>query len=297
MWLGPLSTPIDAGAAGKTVDERTQLHRRPDRAARAADRFGDGACARRFLAARLRQRDVPALVDEPAAELDPVRVGPELVGPRRAVDEDDGALALGRRTGARAQAERRRRVDARAERRGDELARAVERVAVLPDPDRVRREQARRPLVAGAVGAVREAVARPARERRDQRRLRQALQLEDSVVAVAAQPRTNARSSARVVDAPPALPRPAAQRALDHLGDAVDASDERCERRLDDPVDPRVGMRGTDVCDDRQGVDDVAERRQLDDQDAHRPAAAAPSAPRTRAPRLNAMPPALRRPA
>ena len=62
--------------------------------------------------------------------------------------------------GARAQAERRRRVGARAERGSDQLARAVERVAVLLDPDRMRHEPARRPLVAAAVGPVRQSLAR-----------------------------------------------------------------------------------------------------------------------------------------
>jgi hypothetical protein len=134
------------------------------------------------------------------------------------------------------------------------------------------------------------------RERRDQRGLGQPLQLEDGVVALAPEaPNEGARLGARL-RAPPALARPAAQRALDHLGDAVDAGDERRERRLDDPVDPRPRMRRADVGHDGQGVDDVAERRQLDDQDPHEDAHA-PRARDARMRRLNALPPALRRPA
>ena len=68
-----------------------------------ADRRGDDASrALPSSALGLRQRDAPALVDEAAAELDPARLGPELVGARRAVDEDDGARAVRRGADARA---------------------------------------------------------------------------------------------------------------------------------------------------------------------------------------------------
>ena len=68
-----------------------------------------------------------------------------------------------------------------------QLARAVERMAVRLDPDRLRHQPARRPLVARALGAIGEAEARPARQQAHQRRLGQPLQVEHRVVALAAQ--------------------------------------------------------------------------------------------------------------
>ena len=86
---GDVARPaVDADRAvgrREAIDERAELERRPDGAV-AADRRGDRARALAFLAARLRQRDRPAFVGEAPAELDPVRLGPELVGARRAVD-------------------------------------------------------------------------------------------------------------------------------------------------------------------------------------------------------------------
>ena len=53
-----------------------------------------------LLGARLRQCDRPAFGGQAPADLDPARLGPELVGARGAVDQDHGARAAARRRGA-----------------------------------------------------------------------------------------------------------------------------------------------------------------------------------------------------
>ena len=119
----------------------------------------------------------------------------------------------------------------------DELARAIERMAVRLDADRVRHQPARRPLVARTLGAIGQAVARPVRQPRDDRRLGQALQVDDRVVALAAQPAQECARLGRAAGAQPARFRPAPQRQLDHLADPRHPPQQRRERRLDDPVD------------------------------------------------------------
>ena len=259
----------DDGASGReAVDEGADVHRRPHRGRR-PERIGDAHRALGLGTARARQRDRPAVGDQAPAERDPARLGPELVVARRAVDEDDRARAgrvMRLRTG---KAERRRPSRRRAERTRDELAPPIERVAVRLDPDRMRGEPARRPFVARAFGAVGEREGRAARQTRDQRGLRQTLKIDDSVVRLAPQARDERLRLGADGCLPPAGPRPAAQVALDHLVDAVDPAQQGRERRLDHPVDVRIGTRRADVGDHGQRVDDVAERRQLDDQDAH----------------------------
>ena len=161
MWLGPLSTPIAPPVAARRSTNAPSVERRPDRRV-AADRRGDRARALAFVASGLRQGDRPALVGEAAAELDPARLRPELVGAR-------ACRGSGRRCAAARRARRRARLRGRTtaanrarvpSARGDQLARAVERVAVRLDPDRLRDQPARRRLVARAVGAVGQAVAR-----------------------------------------------------------------------------------------------------------------------------------------
>ena len=54
-----------------------------------------------------------------------------------------------------------------------------------------------------------------------------------------------------------------------HLGHAGMEAREGRERLLDQPVDLGVGPRRLEVGERREGVDDVAERGELYDQDAH----------------------------
>ena len=164
---GPLSTPIAPWHAGEPVDERAELHRRPDRRCAAADRRGDRFARAPSAPPACGSATRPACVDEAAAELDPVRFGPELVVARRAVDEDHVARAARAAPARSAQAERRRRVDARsrAPRATSSRARSS---AWLCGSTRIAcvDQQARRPLVARAVGAVGQADSSPAARQR-----------------------------------------------------------------------------------------------------------------------------------
>jgi hypothetical protein len=68
---------------------------------------------------------------------------------------------------------------------------------------------------------------------------------------------------------PPGAPPPL-HRAGDDVIDALDAAQQRRERRFDDPLDVRLGKRVPDVVHDRRRLHDLGERRrELDDQDAH----------------------------
>ena len=140
------------------------------------------------------------------------------------------------------------------------------------DGDRTVDQPARRQLVARTLGAVREAVGRTGRraprELRDQRRFREPLQIENRVVAVRLQLRFECPPLGAHAGLPPCC-APAPQRALDDRLDAFDPPQQRCESGLDDPVDHRTGECAADVVHHRHRVHDIAERRELDDQDAH----------------------------
>ena len=90
MWLGPLSTPIAPPVAARRSMNAPRSSAGQTSLA-LADAGGDAPGARLLLGARLRQGDPPSRRRPGAAELDPARLGPELVGARGAVDEDDGA--------------------------------------------------------------------------------------------------------------------------------------------------------------------------------------------------------------
>jgi hypothetical protein len=128
----------------------------------------------------------------------------------------------------------------------------------------------RRRLVARALGAVGEPVAAAARETGDDGRLGEPLQVEDGVVVLAAKP-SHERPDLAPRGRAPGRPAPPPQGQLDDLGDAGNAADDRRERGFGHPVDARVGVQAPDVGDDGQRVHDVAQRRELDDEDARRP--------------------------
>jgi hypothetical protein len=255
----------DAVRGAHAVGQRIEAHRRPHLGGgRQRGRDAPGALVLR--ATGLRQRDAPALSHHAPPQLDPVRLGPELVVARGAVDEHHGAL--GRVQRVRAQAEHGRPLHGVAEHAGGEHARAVQRMDARLDFDRVVHEPAGRPFVARAFGLVGQAVARPARQARDERRLGEALEVDDRVVALAADGVAKEPPLLAHGTRPPAR-APAPQRALDAAVDALHAPHEGREPRLDDPVDERVGMGGADVVHDRHRVHHVTQGGQLDDQDPH----------------------------
>ena len=199
--------------------------RRPDRCCRRRSPRRSLRARLPSLAARLRQRDAPAFVGEATAELDPARLGPELVVARRAVDEHHRARPR-RAPATRARAspndggESMRVPSARR----DQLARAVERVAVRLDPDRLRRP--------ASAPAPRGSRRRCGWRGRSSRRAPGARSAPTWSGPAGRRSRRSARaagaarrraSRARVRARPPAALRPAAQRAVDDLGDAVDA--------------------------------------------------------------------------
>ena len=251
------------------VDQCVQVHRRPDLGVRAQGLL-QALRARLLHRAGLRQRDAPALRDDSPPELGPRGFGPELVAARAAVHEHHRRCTrTPRRCGA--QAELRWSLDTVAERARRQLARAVERVDVGFDADRVVHQPACGCLEARTVGAVRQTVAHPlagaVRYPRDERRLGQALQVEHRVVALRAQPLAKRPPLGAHGVLPPGL-APAPQRAFDDLVDAVHTPQQRREARLDDPVDQRVWMGGKNVVQHRHRMHHVAQRRELDDQDA-----------------------------
>jgi len=224
----------------------------------------------------MRQCDARALRDQAAPDLDPRRLGPQLVVARGAVHEHD-SLRRDCRRGLivhrmRLQAELRRPLQRVAQRTRRELARTVQRMHARRDADRMVDQPARRRLVAGAFGAVGETIACPARreprDAPDQRRLGQPLQVEHRVVTFVAQPVAKRAPLGTHAGAPPAS-GPAPQRALDRAIDAGDAPHQRCEPRLDDPVDRGLRQRRADVVDNRHRMHHIAQRRELDDQDTH----------------------------
>jgi hypothetical protein len=205
----------------------------------------------------------------PLSERNPVGFGPELVLARGAVDAEQDRRRPGCRRRLAAQAEIRRAADAIPERSRRELARAIERVDVRLDAQGVVDQPACRPLVARALGPVGEPVAHATREPRDQRRLGEPLQVEDRVVVVPAQADPEGAQLAARRRGPPAA-GPAPQRTLDDGIETLHPAQQRGKAGLDHPVDRRLRMGRADVVHHRHRVDDVAERRQLDDQDAHR---------------------------
>ena len=256
------------------VDERVQAHRRPDlgrgrrapaacRCARASSSApargnatrqpGGDRRAGRARSSRLRAR---------ACRRASCRARTPASAPRRSSRR---ARAQGRTTA------RRPRV---AERARGQLARAVERVDVRLDADRVVDQPARRPFVARALGAVRQAVAGPSRAgarpaptwsgpagRARRRSARGAAGRESRATRRASRASTRPWSSAA---ARTRSPRRRRRRAA-----AAARSPARRPSRS-----ARSGCAARMSCDDRHRMHDVAERRQLDDQDAHERATA-----------------------
>ena len=187
MWLRPLSTPIAPPVAARRSMKRAEIHRRPDLGRR---RPAPRRCARPAPAPRRRRAAARSASRRRrgGGRARPSRLRPELVGARGAVDEGDGVRGGRRGHGGGGEAESRRAAGDGAESARHQLARAVQRMDVRLDPDRPGHQPARRPLVAGALGAIGEAVARAARQQAHQRRLGQPLQVDHRVVALAAQP-------------------------------------------------------------------------------------------------------------
>jgi hypothetical protein len=206
------------------------------------------------------------------------------------VDEED-AIGVGLAAAGGHKAEQRRRVRGDMQRACDQFARAIERMAFRLDADRIRHQPASRPFVARAFGAIGQTIARPARQTCNDGGLGEPLQIDHRIVGFAAQSAHESAQLGRRAMAEPAGSGPAPQGQLDHVGDAAHPSHQRRERRLDDPVDHCFGMGGTNVGDDGQRMHDVAERRELDDQDAHAAKTVGASAPDA----LNAPPSRLAR--
>ena len=117
--------------------------------------------------------------------------------------------------------------------------------------------------LADARGVV--AVADPACAPGDQRRAHQALGIDDRIVMVRAQRLAEAADLGPSLGAVQAgAPAPRSDR--DHRVDAGMQARERRIGLLDDPGEPRVGKMPPGIGDRRHVMDDVAERRGLDEQ-------------------------------
>ena len=214
---------LHAAPGGRSTAPRSSAGQTSAAARRCAR--GDALGARLLGGAGVRQRDAPAVVDAARRpSVDPVRLGPQLVVARGAVDEGDvgvaSAAAARRARAGRSAAARRARSRARAPR-----ARASGRAHGCAARPGSRGRPASAPAIRGSTPSVRlrEAVARRrAPSARDQRRLGQALQVEHRVVALAAQaPRRTRDISARTSPRPPAPGASAAAGTRSTLVDAV----------------------------------------------------------------------------
>ena len=251
------------------VDQRVQRHLGPD-AAIGADGLFYCDRSQRLDGTRARQRHAPAGRDQPPSELDPIVDGPELVLARGTVHEHRSrrrvAVDRGRR-GARVQP-----VDQRPGRQIEgarsQQARAVDGMAVRRHADGMVHQKSRRPLVARALGLVGQAVARAVGQPRDQRRLGQALEIDDHVIAFALQALAELLPFRPRLGPPPTV-APPPQGALDHRVDTAHAAQERGEAGLHHPVDARLRVAPADVGHHRHGMHHIAERRELDDEHAH----------------------------
>ncbi len=105
----------------------------------------------------------------------------------------------------------------------------------------------------------------PAREPRQIRALDLLLQVEHGDVGVATQfaPERRGLAPRRRVER---MVPPAAERDRNHAPDSAIERDERCEGVLGDPVDRKLRAMLADVGDERERVDDVAQRRRPHDE-------------------------------
>ncbi|ABA49073.1 hypothetical protein BURPS1710b_3142 [Burkholderia pseudomallei 1710b] len=268
---------IDADRRRRAIDEaddrgQRQL-RRHDR--RRAERLREALARRALGVAAPRQHERRAAPHERLAEAGPRFVGPLLVGARGRVHEyhvGHRQIQIERRERAR----RAMRVEAEidrlagrrrgvSQRRRDELPRALDNVRARRDRHPPVVEEAHRPLVAGAVGAVAEADKRPARPARDPRGLDEPLAVDHEVVALLGEaPPERADLAPRLRRAQALAPAP--QRERQHVAHTVDEPHEIGEAFLDEPVDLRIGVTPADIGDHRHVMHDIAERRHAHDQ-------------------------------
>jgi hypothetical protein len=127
---------------------------------------------------------------------------------------------------------------------------------------RVREAGAR---LAEILGLVADA-ARRARQRRDDRALVDAVQIDDRIVAMRAQRADRRGDRLEVTAVAQLLETP--QRRAQHVADAGVPAHDFGAGFVHGPVDRHTGERTMEVRDDRQRLDDVAERGHFYDEDA-----------------------------
>ena len=196
-----------------------------------------------------------------------MRVGPQLVRARRAVKERRRTADRESRPAGGAggdEAEARRAVDAIAERGGGELAATDDEMLV--GIDRVMDVVQQRGDRLADARAVR-AVPHAARHARDQRALDLLLQVEHGRVFVASQRIGGTRATSRHVDAANGRCRQWRSATGTMRRTPGCSSSKRDESALGDPVDRELRPVRADVGDDRERMDDVAERRGAHDED------------------------------
>ena len=193
-----------------------------------------------------------------------MRVGPQLVVPRRAVhDHDIGAIGRGSCRRRRHESEPGRALGPVAEGGGGELATTGDEMLI--GVDRVMHVVGERRDGLPDAGAVR-AVPHAARHPGDQRPLDLFLQVEHRRVFLAAQ-RTPERPELAPGRRREEMVPPVSQCDGNDAPDARVQFDQRHESGLGHPVDRQIRTVRPDVGDERERVDDVAERRWAHDQD------------------------------
>ncbi|KAG0163142.1 hypothetical protein DFQ30_000685, partial [Apophysomyces sp. BC1015] len=148
----------------------------------------------------------------------------------------------------------------------NQLPRALDDVHARLDRHTRAVEEAHRPLVACAVSAIAQPDERAARPTRNPCALDQSLAVDHQIVPLGGQraPELPHFAPGRHRQRPLA---PAAQRKRNRATHAVDELDELDEALLDQPVNNDIGIAPPNIGNHRHVVNDVAQRRQANDQD------------------------------
>ncbi len=217
-----------------------------------------------FLGCSPREQDALAGGSGETRELDPEGFGPMLGGPRRAVQEDDvGGAGVGRPEMAAIDAAMRGgRGNGIPEAVGEKLADAMDGVGSLGDG------------MAMAVGEGSERFARAGpgesmggavRLEREPGAFEEALRVDHGVVAAFGKGASEGGALFADGGLPPVLSPPPEGDGDDTIHGGVPCG-EFGDAFFHNPVEPDPGKRGGGVGDGRQGVDDIAEGRRLDDE-------------------------------
>ena len=229
-----------------------------------------GACALALLVRAPEQQAGPAPPGKCRGHGGPALVGPQLAGPagvgqqhgirRGNLRRERGRHAAGRQTEARRLA-----VDRVAQRRSAQSAVACHGVQAPVEADRAAVRACRQGLARRAAIGPGNRRLRPAR---DQCALDEPLAVEHEVVVGLTQAGTRLRDLAPG-GRPPQRPAPAPQRHGDHLRHRRMQPRNGGKRLLHRPVDARLRPHPRQIGHQRQRMDDVAQRRGLDDQQVH----------------------------